>query len=131
MKGNYIEHTHFYSSIWFWISIFEFLFLIFLLNKQFKIRKQTKLNNLFVNNSDGETKNIDVIIGDIMNDINHSKKLYKELIKVCHPDRYINQETHLIALSIFQEITENENNYSKLLQLKKRAEQGLNVKFKI
>jgi hypothetical protein len=130
MKVNYIEPSHFYSSIWFWISIFEFFILILLLNKHFKYRKKTKLNNLFGNNSDGETKNIDVIIGDIMNDINHSKPLYKELIKVCHPDRYINQVTHLIAQSIFQEITENENNYSKLLQLKKRAEQELNVKFK-
>ena len=42
---------------------------------------------------------------------------------------FINDEKLFIAESIFQEITENEKNYSNLLELKSRAEKELNIKF--
>jgi DNA-binding protein H-NS len=59
-----------------------------------------------------------------------SKSLYIQLNRVCHPDRFVNDSRQSVAESIFQEITENENNYSKLKELKSRAEIELEVKFK-
>ena len=105
---------HFYSSIWFWIAIIELILIISLLKKQ---KQKTKGD---VN----ESTDMD----NLMNSIYGSRDLYKELAKKCHPDRFINMPNQKLAEEIFQEITENERNYEKLMSLKNRAIIELKIK---
>ena len=49
-----------------------------------------------------------------------AKSLYDELKKVCHPDRFLNEQDILKANEIFQLVTQNKGDYNKLLSLKER-----------
>ena len=119
-----IDNHQFYYSIWFWFAFIELIIVFFLINKLIKINK---INKTDIIKGGGNLSSSDM--DNLINSIHNSKSLYKELNRVCHPDRFINDEKILIAESIFQEITENEKNYSKLLKLKSRAEKELSIKF--
>jgi hypothetical protein len=112
-------------SIWFWVSMAELcIIIIFILrigrknnygNKQ-KIKQKIMTSPINFSN--------------VINSAFHSKKLYDELVKLCHPDRFSNDsEKNEIANNIFQEITKNKLNYEKLLELKDKAKQLLNINF--
>jgi hypothetical protein len=118
------DNFHFYKTFWFWVSCVELLIILLISNRLIKINKQNKINII---TGDGKLSNTDM--DNLINSIHQSKSLYKELNKVCHPDRFINSEKLEIAIIIFQEITENEKNYSKLLELRSRAEKELFIKF--
>ena len=47
-----------------------------------------------------------------------AKGLYDELKKVCHPDRFHNEQDENKANELFQLITQNKGDYNKLLALK-------------
>ena len=64
-----------------------------------------------------------------MNSITHSKELYKELSKKCHPDRFVNTHLQEVADKLFQEITANQRNHKRLTELKKQAQNELNINF--
>lgn len=49
-----------------------------------------------------------------------AKGLYDELKKVCHPDRFYNEQDINKANELFQSITQYKGNYKKLLALKER-----------
>lgn len=122
LKQQIIQSNNLSFSFWFWIAIIELIIILYLINKTKKIQS-FKVNS-------NESLDYDSIMGGIIDDINLSKPLYKELIKVCHPDRFVNESKQKNAEIIFQEITENENNYSRLKELKNRAEKELEIKFK-
>jgi hypothetical protein len=59
-----------------------------------------------------------------------ASNLYAKLIRKCHPDRFIgNQEKYNIATELSSKITNNKNSYSKLLELKREAEDMLGISF--
>lgn len=107
-------------SIWFWISIIEFLIIILLI-----VKLRWKSSNLtfseISNDKKRKAKSTEIDMENLMNSINISKELYKELSRACHPDRFVNSEKQKIAVEIFQEISKNKRNYKVLQELKRKA----------
>lgn len=115
-------------SIWFWIALVEFLVIVILIINLFRKNSNSKYDLEHINEiKKARTTNIDM--DDLMGNINKSKDLYKELSRVCHPDKFINSEFEKKAELIFQEITKNKRNYKSLLELKERAKEELNLNF--
>lgn len=114
-------------SIWFWIAIIEFILLVWLLLKLQKQKRQ-KLDLSNVKKSD-LNKSKDIDMDNLMYSIHHSRELYKELSKNCHPDRFVNTLLQPIAEEIFQRISSNKRNYKQLLDLKEEAINKLNINF--
>jgi hypothetical protein len=117
-----------FHSLLFWIALIELLIIIFLIYKLKSTKKIDELTDLELKNIK-DSKNNTIDMDNLMNSIHNSRTLYKELIKKCHPDRFINDNKQKNAEEIFQEITKNERNYEKLSSLKLRAENELNINF--
>jgi len=65
---------------------------------------------------------------NIINSSFNSNEVYNELKVKCHPDRFPNDDVkNTIAENLFQEITKNKNNIKRLLELKEKAKQELNI----
>ena len=64
-----------------------------------------------------------------MNSIHHSKELYKELSKRCHPDKFVNTSKQEIAEDIFQRISKNKRSYEQLMLIKEEAKSKLDLIF--
>jgi len=117
--GNLLD-----NPIWFWISILQFTIiirLIILRNKKTDLLTNDELNGL------KESKNNSIDMSGLMNNINYSRDLYKELSKKCHPDKFLDKEVKDQADLIFQEISKHKRNYKQLLILKQRAQNELNI----
>ncbi|MBO6118160.1 MAG: hypothetical protein J6P44_06430 [Bacteroidales bacterium] len=109
---------------WFYIAITEFVAIVFVvvlyLKEKYKHSKKSELKQKFGN------KEID--FGNVMMSSFHAKEVYDELIKKCHPDRFVGDEHKTeIANKLSQEITENKNNYKRLEELKIQAIKELNI----
>lgn len=114
------------TRIWILVAIIEFVVILFLLLK----KKKTNLDYSDVNQSEiKKMKNQDIDMDNLMNSITHSKELYKELSKKCHPDRFVNTHLQEVADKLFQEITANQRNHKRLTELKKQAQNELNINF--
>jgi hypothetical protein len=116
------------NSIWFWVSVVEFAIIIFLIVKL----KNIKTELAFSDSTKDEIKNAKstkIDMDNLMNSINGSRDLYKELSKVCHPDKFVNTAKQKIAEEIFQEISKDKRNFEKLLAHKERAKNELNINF--
>ncbi|HEY9169197.1 MAG TPA: molecular chaperone DnaJ [Lutibacter sp.] len=126
VKESIANSNSIITSIWFWISLVEFLIIIFFIIKLLK-----KKNNLAFSDLSKEqlkkAQSTNVDMDNLMNSINGSKELYKTLSKTCHPDRFINSDKQNLAENIFQEISKNKRNYNKLIALKQRAINELNI----
>ena len=116
-------------SIWFWVAIIELVIIVFLFLKLKKKGKDLKFGDLSKDEMRNAKKS-DVDMDDLMDSINGSKVLYKELSRTCHPDRFINSDKQKIAEEIFQEISEHERDFKKLTELKERAKTELHINFK-
>lgn len=116
-------------SIWFWVAIIEFVIIIFLFLKLMKKGNDLKFGDLSKDKIRNAKKS-DVDMDNLMNSINGSKDLYKELSRTCHPDRFINSDKQKFAEEIFQEISKNKRDFKKLTELKERAITELNINFK-
>src|SRR5690606_23823257 len=116
-------------SVWFWIALIEFGVIAFLLFKLNKKERNLEFGDLSRDKIQ-TAKRTDVDMDNLMNSINGSKDLYKELSKTCHPDRFINSDRQKIAEDIFQEISRNKRDFKKLTELKERAITELNINFK-
>lgn len=115
-------------SIWFWVAMVEFILIIFIL---FRSRKKNDLAFGDISKSKmRNAKKSDIDMDNLMNSINSSKDLYKELSRKCHPDRFINSEKQKAAQAIFQNISKYKRDHSKLLLLKEQAKTELNIEFK-
>jgi len=114
-------------NYWLWIAVIELLIIIYLL---FFTRKKTHALSE-KERFKKDAKDGDVDFGNIINSSFHVKPLYDELKIKCHPDRFPNDENkNKIALDIFQEISKNKTNYKKLIELKEKAKNELNINFK-
>ena len=110
---------------WFWIAIIEFIFILFLVLKQFKKPRDTQKQKF-----KEESLEQEIDFNNIINSSFNSKQLYDELKVKCHPDLFpTDVEKNLIAEKLFQEITENQNNVKRLIELKELAKQKLNINF--
>lgn len=125
---NNISNNIFYHWSWFYIAIAELLIIIFLvliLRKKDNNLVFSELSNEDKKNAQGQA----IDMNNLMNSINGSRDLYKELSRKCHPDRFVNSPLQKIAEEIFQEISKSKRDYEKLLLLKLKAENELNIKF--
>lgn len=110
---------------WFWISITEFMVIVFLIlktniNKKYTLKQKHKQRSL--------KQNID--FDNIINSSFNSDELYDELKVKCHPDRFpYDSEKNNVADKLFQQINKNQNNVKRLLELKVEAIEKLNIKF--
>ena len=63
-----------------------------------------------------------------MDNIYKSRLLYKKLSTSCHPDRFpANEEKRKIADELFQEISNHQRNYNKLVELQELAKLKLDI----
>lgn len=99
------------------------LFLIFKLTKKNFVKENSSSAKDLILNAKGDSINMN----DLMNNINKSKELYKKLNSKCHPDRFLDSQQNHLANSFFQEITKNQRNYQRLLELKEQVQKELNV----
>lgn len=113
---------------WFVIAIIEICIILFLLYKLSKGKKNALLNDKFSELKNAKSSDIDM--SDLMNNINSSRDLYKQLSKKCHPDRFLDEILKAKADKIFQEISRHKRNHKRLTELQKQAEKELNIKFK-
>lgn len=110
---------------WLWFAIIEFLVIIFLIFSQ-RIKPKDSIKQKFKKES--LVQEID--FNNIINSSFNSKQLYNELKVKCHPDLFpTDKEKNKIAENIFQEITKNQNNAKRLVELKEEAIQKLNINF--
>ena len=119
-----IKYTPYKQNVWFWIALAEALALLLLINLKYKRKNETEFDEQLITDS----KKSDVDMGNVLKSIYQSKALYDKLKIICHPDRFTDKELNITADQIFQEITKNKRNYSKLFELKNLAEQKLNIK---
>ncbi len=118
--GEFITHP-----VWFWICIVQFVMMMILLYVQLKKRPAGNEKDDSV-----ETKKAvknEINMHALMDNITKSSKLYKQLSRKCHPDRFVNNPRQQIAEEIFKEITRRKRNYEKLTHLKNRAIRELNI----
>ncbi len=116
------------SSTWFWLSIVEFTVIVFLLIRLRKKKTELTFSDL-PKDKMKNAKSSAIDMDNLMNSINGSRDLYKELSKACHPDKFVNTEKQKIAEDIFQDISKDKRNFEKLLALKERAKNELNINF--
>lgn len=117
---------NFNDSIWLWIAIAEVVIIVFLLIKLYKKRSTNDLADIN-KTAIRKAQKVDVDMDNVINSINGSRKLYKELSRKCHPDLFIDSPKQIIAEDIFQEITRHQRNFEKLSALKVRAINELNI----
>ena len=115
-------------STWFWIAIAEFLIIVLLVIRLKKKKPNQTFNDL-PKDKIKNAKSTPIDMDNLMDSINGSRNLYKELSKACHPDKFINTEKQKIAEDIFQDISKDKRNYEKLLAHKERAKKDLNINF--
>lgn len=83
-------------------------------------------NNEF-NKEDAEVKKQEIDFAEFFSDFNKSKEIYNELIRKCHPDRFIDPELNAIAAELSLKIAENKSSYSQLVLLKDEAREKLKI----
>lgn len=69
----------------------------------------------------------EIDFGNVVSSSLLAKGLYDELKKVCHPDRFLNEQDIIKANEIFQLVTQNKGDYNKLLSLKERIYRELPI----
>ncbi len=119
-----IENQIINNNVWFWISIIEFIIILVLMfissRKKFKKSKFKRDKVIALKE--------DIDFSNIINSSFNSKVLYDELIRKCHPDKFVeNEEKNKMAVLISQEITKNKNDVKRLLELKELAIKQLNI----
>ncbi len=116
------------NNFWFWLSIIELVIILFLVFKLSSKKKNLAFSDLNKDNLK-KSKETDINMGNLMNSINNSSELYRELSRKCHPDRFVNSPNQKLAEEIFQEIARDKRNHEKLIALKERAIVELNITF--
>lgn len=114
-------------AIWFYVAIVELLIIVFLLWKLNRRKSESIALNNISKEKLREAGKADVDMENLMNSINKSRDLYKDLSRTCHPDRFINTDKEALAQEIFQEVSRNKRNHKNLTALKIRAEKELGI----
>lgn len=105
------------------------IFLITFVVLAYIVYRMNKPKHIFEVPTDWKQKNPPPDFGDIFRGVSgDARKLYKDLITKCHPDRFVgdNQKTE-IATTLSSEITRSRHNYSQLLKLKTKAVELLQI----
>ena len=107
---------------WMIFSIFEFIVIVsLLLDKLNRNRSKPKFDKQ-------EIIDQKVDFGNLIKSSFHASELYDELIRKCHPDRFVGDDRKIeIATQLSSKITENRNNLKKLEELKEEAIEKLNI----
>ena len=102
-----------------------FIIILFLLFRRYNTSKSSSIQKF---RKDSLEQEID--FNNIINSSFNSKEIFDELKVKCHPDRFpTDKEKNIIADKLFQEITRNQNNLKRLIELKEEAKQKLNINF--
>lgn len=121
-KETYSE-TNESINWWFWVAIIQFVIIIYLVRLM-----RTKRNHYHKQNLKKESLTKSIDFDNIINSSFNSNKIYDELKIKCHPDLFHNDPLKKnIAENIFQELTKNRNNIKRLIELKEKAKQELNI----
>jgi len=124
IKENKVEPNE-NINWWLWIAIVQFIIIAFLIIKLSSKRSQSLKQKLKKESLDNS-----IDFDNIINSSFNSTEVYNELKVKCHPDRFPNDDKeNEIAENLFQEITKNKNNIKRLLELKEKAKQELNINF--
>jgi hypothetical protein len=126
VKVSTLQSSTYFNNIWLWMSIFEFLIIIFLFYKLKNKKSGLEFNDL-PKDKLKTAKSTSIDMDNLMNSINGAGELYKELSKKCHPDRYVNSDKQSLAEEIFQEISKNKRNFKALQDIKVRAINELKI----
>jgi hypothetical protein len=120
-----ISESNEQTNWWLWIAVIEFAIIVLIL-----LLKFIKPNDTIKQKIKKESLKEEIDFNNIINSSFNSKQLYDELKVKCHPDRFpTDKEKNIIADKLFQEITENQNNSKRLIELKEEAKQKLNINF--
>ncbi len=119
-----MDTNNFYKSIWFWLATFEFIALVFIV---LRIKGKARVFKDPINKDVKAAQTAIVDMDNLMNSFSGSRDLYKELARVCHPDRFINTEKHKLAEEIFKEVSKYQRDFGKLTKLKERINEELNT----
>ncbi|AFU69140.1 DnaJ superfamily protein [Psychroflexus torquis ATCC 700755] len=110
---------------WFWLVIIQFVIILYLIFKPKLTKKQSLKQKLKKESLDNQ-----IDFDNIINSSFNSNEVYDKLKIKCHPDRFPNdKEKNTIAENLFQEITKNKDNIKRLLELKEKAKEELNINF--
>ena len=111
-------------NIWLIVAIVEFAVIVYLLLTKLNMNNGKKAR---IKNEVMQEGSID--FSNVLNNAFNSKKIYDELKKKCHPDRFVDDaEREAIANDLFQRITQNQHNIDNLNKLREEAVQKLGIK---
>lgn len=71
--------------------------------------------------------NEEIDFGNVVSSSLLAKNLYDELKKICHPDKFLNEQDINKANELFQLVTQNKGDYNKLLSIKERIYRELPI----
>ena len=71
--------------------------------------------------------NEEIDFGNVVSSSLLAKNLYDELKKICHPDKFPNEQDINKANELFQLVTQNKGDYNKLLSIKERIYRELPI----
>jgi hypothetical protein len=71
----------------------------------------------------------DLDFENVFNSMGLAGNLYDQLKRKVHPDREMQESKKVIATELAQLISENKRDYNKLVELKNRAIEELNIEF--
>lgn len=118
------ECTSLFSNVWFWIAVVEFLVICVLLFYS-RSKSRSKKSDYKM-----KAKSAEIDFSNVIESAFKAKPLYHDMIRKCHPDRFpMNPEKIQIATELSLEIGKNKNNLKRLLELKKEAEEKLDIHF--
>lgn len=117
------------NDVWMYIAIVEFVLIVALCVQLFRIGRKRKrkerdeLKAKVMNEGDIDFSNV-------INSSFKAKALYDELKGKCHPDKFpLDSEQNQKATEIFGLLVKNKHDYAALCELKKRAQEELNINF--
>lgn len=99
------------------IALLPVTIVFFLIQKRKKIKLKLKAERTDYR----KFKKEEVDMGNLMNSINKSSQLHKELSRKYHPDRFLDQDKKALAEELMKEINGNKTDYKSLLDLKEKA----------
>lgn len=114
------------ENLWLWIALAELAAIIVLLVLlRRKARGENRLKQRFKSDAIQQEVNME----DVMGNIFQARQLYDQLKRQCHPDRFTDPELRIKADALYQQITENKRNFTRLQELRSQAEQKLHLHF--
>lgn len=121
-----LEGLHWLNG-WYIALALEVMIVLFILAKLIRAQRsyradQSKYEDLL------KTVRKDLNMKTVEKNAHQARKLYRELRRKYHPDKFKDQYQKALAHELIQEISIHRDRYDKLTQLKQKAEQNLGIK---